>query len=333
MDIRRFEPADESLLRQWWEIGHDAQHGRPFDFWTPWGEALRSWTIPNVDRTQVYLVASAPDGATTLGAARLSLPTKDNTHLGFPEVYVAPAHRRAGVGRALLAELERLGAEHDRTTFLADVEVTPGETSPGREFAAALGYEHVATEVIKLVDLAATASTWPALAAEAAAKAGDYRLVWWGDAAPEEHVAEVCRLYSAFLGEIPLEGMDLNPQVWTEEKLRRTEQRRVQAGYRSLVVAALAPDGSLAGYSNVVGGSESHWVGIDGTLVDPAHRGRRLGLAMKVRLHELVRSEFADCDVIATGNAGVNAHMNRVNERLGYREVEHDLGMQKVLAG
>lgn len=331
MDVRPFEPTDEALLRQWWEISRDAQLDRPYDFWTPWAEALRSWTIPNVDREQVYLAAYAPGSTTMVGAARLSMPVKDNAHLGFPEVYVAPQHRRAGVGRALLAEAERRGVEWGRTAFLGDAYVVPGDPSAGRDFATAFGYEHVATEVEKVVELAATEPSWAALAAEAAQKAGDYRLLWWGDVAPEEHVAEVCRLYSSFLGEIPLEGMDINPQLWTEDKLRRTEARRVAGGYRQLVVVAQAPDGSLAGYSNVIGGSASHWVGIDGTLVDPEHRGRRLGLAMKVRLHQLVRSEFADCDVIATGNAGVNDHMNAVNARLGYREVEHQLAMQKVL--
>jgi hypothetical protein len=35
---------------------------------------------------------------------------------------------------------------------------------------------------------------------------------------------------------------------------------------------------------------------------------------------------------VATGNADVNAHMNAVNERLGYRQVEDMLEVQKVIS-
>ena len=37
------------------------------------------------------------------------------------------------------------------------------------------------------------------------------------------------------------------------------------------------------------------------------------------------------CAYVETGNAGVNAAMNSVNERLGYRVVERCLDVQKRL--
>ena len=68
-----------------------------------------------------------------------------------------------------------------------------------------------------------------------------------------------------------------------------------------------------------------------GTLVLPEHRGRGLGLAMKVANHRAIRAAFPQCRVLMTGNAGVNAAMNAVNERLGYREVERCVEVQKQL--
>ena len=66
-----------------------------------------------------------------------------------------------------------------------------------------------------------------------------------------------------------------------------------------------------------------------GTLVDPAHRGHRLGLAIKLANHRRVRARTPTCRLLLTGNAGVNAPMNAVNDALGYREIERCVEMQK----
>ena len=66
----------------------------------------RALPVPRTDGRLVLL--SALDGDVTVGAGMLFLFRHDNTHLGEAEVYVHPDHRRRGVGRRLLAELERL---------------------------------------------------------------------------------------------------------------------------------------------------------------------------------------------------------------------------------
>ena len=53
---------------------------------------------------------------------------------------------------------------------------------------------------------------------------------------------------------------------------------------------------------------------------------------MKLGTHRLVAELFPDCAHVETGNAGVNAAMNAVNEQLGYRVVERCLDVQKRLA-
>ena len=63
----------------------------------------------------------------------------------------------------------------------------------------------------------------------------------------------------------------------------------------------------------------------------PGHRGHRLGLAMKLATHRRLVELFPACGYVETGNAGVNAAMNAVNERLGYRVVERCLDVQKRL--
>jgi hypothetical protein len=68
-----------------------------------------------------------------------------------------------------------------------------------------------------------------------------------------------------------------------------------------------------------------------GTLVLPDHRGRRLGMGVKVANLRELRAAFPSCAEVVTGNAGVNAAMNAVNDRLGFRVVERCLEMQKRL--
>ena len=53
---------------------------------------------------------------------------------------------------------------------------------------------------------------------------------------------------------------------------------------------------------------------------------------MKVLLHQRLRAEFPATELVVTGNADVNDHMNAVNEQLGYRPVDRVLELQKVLS-
>jgi hypothetical protein len=68
-----------------------------------------------------------------------------------------------------------------------------------------------------------------------------------------------------------------------------------------------------------------------GTLVDRAHRGHRLGMAVKVaNLRELQRAH-PERETVATGNDATNAHMVGINEELGFRVVESARMCRKVL--
>lgn len=329
--IAETDRTDTAELRAWWEVYDAAQNDRPYALWSTWEEAEKLWATPPPGRDAPMWTAS--DDGRVVGAARALLPLDDNTHLAMVEAYVRPEARRRGVGRALVELMERVGVERGRTTFLADAYTLPGGTSDGLSAAGALGYPQVALEELKLADLVATEPTWAMMEDEAAARLAPYTLVEWVGRTPAGSVDDVCHLYTRFLAEIPLEGLDLGVQRWDAARLDAVEQRREDAGFVQLMVAGRAPSGELVGYSNALvtpSGAEAY---IDGTLVLPEHRGHALGLAMKVRLHRMLRERHPDCPVIITGNAGVNEHMNAVNDRLGYRVVEHGHSVQKVLSG
>ncbi len=329
IEVRPFAVADTATLRAWYDVVLAAEAGRPLPAWPSFETAVQVWSVRRDDLDTHFFLAEV-DGVPA-GAGRLTLHLRDNTHLAMLKVLVDPTRRRTGVGTALLATLERAAVERGRHTLLTEVVHPPGEPGAGAAFAAARGYPIAGREVLKAADLTTTADRWPGLAERAAARSGGYRLVSWTDTAPDEHVDSLAHLYSRFLDEIPLGDVDLQAQAWDAARIREGEERRRRSGIRSLVVAAVAPDGSLAGYTNlVVHAGDSH-ADIESTLVLPEHRGHALGLAMKVLLHQRLVELVPKATLIVTGNAGVNRWMNAVNTDLGYVDLEECLEVQKKL--
>ncbi len=328
--VSAFPATHTPFLHAWWQVMLWSRAHIRLDTFPGWDDARRFYTRPRPGMEQHHVLAEV-DGA-AVGAGLVTVFTRSNHHLAAAEVSCLPAHRRRGVGTALILETEHLVAGLGRTTVLGTTIATPGADSPGLAFGAAHGYDRVGREEVKSADLATTAGRWDELEARSSARAAGYRLVWWADRAPEELVEPACALFTRFLAEVPLEGVDLRPDPWDAERLRADEQRDRELGRHRLVVAARTPDGALAGYSDArLADAALHRCGIDGTLVLPEHRGHSLGLALKVRLHRLIRERWPACERVITGNAGVNTHMNAVNDLLGYEVVEEAHELQKVL--
>lgn len=327
--MRELDLKDEVSLRSWWEIGHAAESGRPLDLWPDWGLSRRALPEPRSHgRTRLF---GAHEGGRMVGAGLLDVSDHDNLHLASLTAYVAPSDQGRGIGASVLAALERAAAEEGRTTLFSNAHVPLDGDSAGSRFAAAHGYAVANQDTIKVAELAGTEATWPGLAAQAAERSSDYRLHWWLDPLPEEHVAAVAELYSRFLGEIPLGDLDLRPQAFDVARIREGEARRRRTGRAHLLVAAEAAPGELVGYTDLdLALVAPRMAEIDSTLVLPEHRGHRLGLAMKVLLHQRLRAEFPATELLVTGNADVNDHMNAVNEQLGYRPIDRVLELQKV---
>jgi predicted GNAT family N-acyltransferase len=89
---------------------------------------------------------------------------------------------------------------------------------------------------------------------------------------------------------------------------------------RHTVTAAQAPDGRLVAYSEIFQAATVTWYANQGdTIVDPAHRGRRLGMLVKLANLERVRQQSPELTVIDTYNADSNPWMVSINEAMGYR--------------
>jgi GNAT superfamily N-acetyltransferase len=333
LEIRSIDPFDEPLLHEWWATSHAAHAHRPYDLGFSWEFRRTSLTRPNPEREVILLAAfDGPDGGRMVGAAELQFPLKDNTHLAYVAVDVPAESRRHGTGTRLLGEVEERVRVAERSHVLAEAFCPPGGTSAGREFGRAHGYAEAGLEQVKVIDLLECGPALDALEAEVLGGLFDYRIVTWGTETPEEYVESYCRLLSVFIGEMPMEDLALEDSEWTPERLRAHEARGRDLGRVGFVAAAVAPDGQLAGVHDLrpsIPDLAKAYVGI--TLVDRDHRGHSLGLAMKLATHRELRATYPQCRIVATGNAGVNEHMNAINERMGYRVVEDLISLQKAL--
>ncbi len=331
MDIRELDRQDIDALRRFWEIGKAAEDAyRPYDFHVPWETALTRYTQGRPGFRNILL--GAYDGDAMVGSGFLMLPMLDNQHLAFADIWVHPDHQRRGVGTALVAKAEEVARAEERRTLVCEAYSPIGEDGAGLRFAHALGYTEALEDGMKIVDLVETEPSWAALEEEVADRHEGYRLVSWQDTVPDEYLAGYCRMNESFNEEAPSGDLELEAEVWDEQRVRDSERQNLAGGRHLLAVAAIAADGTMAGVTEIVVNKHAPHRGFQsGTLVLPEHRGHALGLAMKLANHRAARAAFPECRVLITGNAGVNVAMNAVNERLGYRDTERCVEVQKDL--
>ncbi|MFC0224563.1 GNAT family N-acetyltransferase [Nocardioides zeicaulis] len=330
VDLEQINPRNQAALRAWWEVGRAATAHRPGNPWPAW-EQTRV-TLPADDPEGAVTVLAAIDGREMVGAGLLVRPLRDNLHTATVDAYVRPDRTREGIGRRLVEELEVVAAGDGRRTLHAEVFLAPGATGTGPEaFAAATGYGVASRESIRELAVDDYRSRHDRLVEEAAPAAA-YDVVTFDTVCPDVHVESFGRLLGTLLDEIPLGDLDLQASAWSPERVRAAEQRQVGIGRHVLTALAIAPDGSVAGSSDVrVNETDTAHGQVGITLVDPAHRGHRLGLALKVATHDLALATYPGLRTVETSNAEVNAHMNAVNDALGYRTIETLLELQKVL--
>ena len=329
VDLEQIDPRNEAALRAWWEVGHAATADRPGKPWPLWEQSRVALPAHNPERG--ITVLGAIDGREMVGAGLLTRSLQENLHSATAFAYTRPDRTREGIGRRLVEELEVVAAGDGRTTIQSEAYLRPGGSGAPEAFAQAMGYDVASRESIKELALGDYRARRDALAATAPVPDG-YRVLTFDTVCPEEHLESFGTLLGMLLAEVPLGDLELEDSVWTPERLRAAEQRQVDIGRHVLTAMALAPDGGVAGVSDVrIDDTDSRHGQVGITIVDPDHRGHRLGLALKLATHDLAVTTYADLAVLDTSNAEVNTHMNAVNEALGYRTIETLLELQKKL--
>lgn len=292
-------------------------------------------------RRVVALVDGAEgDPERVVGYARLDLPLQENTHTGYADIGVLPGHRGRGIGTALHAAAQDLARGDGRTKLVAETDhaVEPPEgagalsapTGSGRvpaddpsvRWAQARGWR--LEQVVRHSRLHLPVDP-EVLARERAAAlgraGGDYRVVQWQDTCPDEWLDQFALLNTRMSTDVPLAGLDFEEDRWDAERIRTTESQILGRGEHLLTSAVEhVPTGTLAAFSSFQVPSHSDefvWQG--DTLVLREHRGRRLGMLVKIAQLDLIARTLPAVRRISTWNAEENSWMLHINVALGFR--------------
>ncbi|MET9310909.1 GNAT family N-acetyltransferase [Kribbella sp. NPDC003505] len=220
-------------------------------------------------------------------------------------IYVHPDHRKQGIGSELA---ERL---HQHLTEVGAVRVRTFVQPDGLEFARNLGYDGTRQMHFAGLDLTAALPEQPETPAGielVALDSVDPRTAYTADT-----IASLDEPSDS-----PLDSVDYDQ--WLEEVWNSPSVDR------SLSVGAMAGE-ELAAFTVVETAADRMWSGMTGTV--PAYRGT--GLAKLVKSVALRRAAAAGITSAYTSNDDENGPMLAVNNWLGYRRVQTELGLLKTL--
>jgi len=263
------------------------------------------------------------------GLLQLDLPQLDNLATIEVELKVLPSARRRGVGGALFElAVERARAEGRKHLIASTDERHPDGAAFARSVGAVCGLEEVRGRLdLKTTDRARL----EALLADARAHAADYRLIRWTGVPPDEIIADVAYLDSRFNSDAPVGDLAIEPERTDAEQIREGELNRARRGQTTFHTGAMHGDRLVAWTMVASQEASPHHAWQNITLVDPPHRGHRLGLLVKLANLEFVRESRPELEVIDTFNAASNEHMLRINREMGFRPVDSLIEWQLTL--
>jgi GNAT superfamily N-acetyltransferase len=270
---------------------------------------------------------------TPAGTLSMWFPQLDNVGNARLDLQVHPALRRRGVGRALYDFAVAQARQRGRVRTISDsVATLPGGTprdESGGGFAAAMGAHRALVDVRRRLDLSTVDVDELPMP-----QAPGYSVVTWRDRAPDEFLADLGRLDGRMALDAPMGDLVVEPWKVDAERIRDGERCAAARGDR-LYHTGIRHDesGTLAAWTTLAFEATLPWHAWQYiTIVDPDHRGHRLGTWVKVANLRWTLEHEPELRIIDTWNAAVNKHMIAINEAIGFRAVDewhqwqHEIG-------
>lgn len=321
MRIERFAPvADQTTVRACYDIYLAAHHADDPGGPVMAAETFQGW-IAQGWTCWPRQAALATDSAPT-GWYLLDLP--ENSPHGLTLVTVVPSRRREGIGTALLRCAAQAARDHDRTQL--GLQARTG--SPGEAFAVAAGARSGMAESRYALDLTTLSR---ARLSQLRPRAAGYTLLRWTGPVPDEHLGQVAAINSA-LSDAPHDDVE-EELHWDIQQVRNANQRILSRNLRCYSVAARhLASGKLVGLTQAsVAPADASWGTQELTVVVGPHRGRRLGMLLKVALLQLLPEREPDLRLLITWTADSNVHMNAINRALGFEVLDRWTGFSLPL--
>lgn len=336
VDVSRVDVHDDDQCAAAYAVVRASQdYERPWNDGDGYEPTAAGWRFDDPsERTEMWAVR---DGGAVVGVGQVWLPLLDNVEKMWFHVHVHPDHRRQGAGTALVQTIVQRAREEGRREVLTEALVPAASTGEHayEQFAAATGLALASTDKVRLLTLPLLPGRLDDLADGARPRWADaYRLETHVNGLPDALVAGYCHVSNqlgvdAPTGDVDFEAESLDPAIYQQylELERRQERTRLTT------VAVEQRTGAVVAYTDLIlpSGAPAHawqW----GTLVDRAHRGHRLGLAVKVANLQRLRADYPERTLVGTGNDETNSWMVGINEVLGFELVELCRMYHRVLA-
>lgn len=335
-EIRPLDASDEVALQEWhatYLLADTAGRAHP----TPWmlPEMRADFRGQRTGDKVLPFGGYVDDQVVSCGIVELHL--LENLKVASVFVWAHPDHRRRGHGSAMLEHLTRTAREAGRTTLSAEAAVpltgpADGAGHPHADFLTGHGFGFDIGDVVRVLDLPPDEPRVRRLAEEAAPHHEGYTLRHFRGPVPEDILVPFGDLAGSLMSQAPSGELGRDVEVLDEERIRADERVLAASGRTKYTTVAVAADGDVVAYSElVVPQHDPEHVYQWGTLVQPEHRGHRLGMATKVHNLLWMHEQEPGRTSVVTWNAEVNSLMIGVNEALGFRPVERIAEFHKVL--
>ena len=240
-----------------------------------------------------------------------------NEHIRDIGLNVLAPHRRRGVGSALFSTAVATLPD-DGSVKLVET-WTSTRVPSGAAFAERLGAKKGLHMRVSQVDLRTIDRDLMRQWAHVDPKG--YHLEPIEDAIPERLMSAAVEAFNA-INRMPREGLEMEDWKFTPELIRDWERQMKARGQHNWTLLAIEDaTGAGVGFTGVfLDHREPTVVHQGGTAVDPAHQGRDIGKWLKGAMAEKIATEMPEARFIRTDNAGTNAPMLAINDRMGFRE-------------
>jgi GNAT superfamily N-acetyltransferase len=328
--------TDTEGFEQWLSVWRATDHEK-FPDEEGWdGQDVRAM-VASHDERDTKLLLALTDDREPAGAAMLQLPLRDNRHAVWVDFRVLSEHRRRGVGRAMVEATETLARADGRTVLngIADAPVGQEDTHPSTPFARAMGFGSTLGGNRRRLVLPMDPGRLEMLRkdVEGARGAADYRIIKLIGPWPAEFVEDQCALERAMSTDQPLGDAHAEEEDWDTARVEEAARTLEASGLISVVAAAQhIESGRLVAYSRIAVAERRpmdawQWA----TIVLHAHRGHRLGLAVKLANLDYLADVLPTARRVITSNAAVNAPMIAVNDLMGFEIDAVGMFWQKTL--
>jgi GNAT superfamily N-acetyltransferase len=330
--IRPVDPDDDADMDAFQDVYADAEHAEDADAGLYSREDAVAMLRSSGGSGQLCEGYGAIEDGAMVGELMITAPLLDNVQVARVWLWVSPAHQRRGIGTRLSSYADIRVTELGRSICHAQARIGVDRANGNRKFAERMGYALANTEIERRLALPADRALLGRLADGAARHHQGYRIRTVVGPVPDDLAASYVALKNLIGVEAPSGDLEVEAAQETVAELAVQDRWVVDSGRTRVASYAVDQHDTVVAYA-VGAVSNEHHQHVDqwGTLVHPAHRGHRLGLAVKCAQLRTLSDTFAHKAFVETTNAETNAHMVAINQALGFEVTQVYGDFQKRL--